>query len=300
MQASRPVTILTDPISVPAGLPKAGIGLRFQHHRDLLAERPQVGFVEVHSENYLGGGPAISHLEAARREYPVSLHGVGLSLGSAEGFNSGHLHRVRDLAARIDPLFVSEHISWSVSGGVYLNDLLPLPYTEEALAIFCTNLQRMQETLNREVLVENPSTYLRFAESTIPEWDFVAEISRRTGCGLLLDVNNIYVSACNHGFDAQAYLRAMPRAAVREIHLAGHTAKTIGERTLRIDDHGSAVADEVWSLYGEAIRLLGPVPTLIEWDSRISPLADIVAEAAKADAAVQQQQEQEHADAAAA
>jgi uncharacterized protein (UPF0276 family) len=297
MQASRPAQSARDPISPAASLPKAGIGLRFQHHRTLLEERPPVGFVEVHSENYLGGGPAIKHLQAARREYPVSLHGVGLSLGSAEGLDASHLQRVCELADRIDPLFVSEHISWSVAGGIYLNDLLPLPYTEEALAIFCANVQRMQKALKRPVLVENPSSYLQFAHSTIPEWEFVAEISKRTGCGLLLDVNNIYVSACNHGFDGGEYLRAMPRGAVREVHLAGHTAKQIGDQTLRIDDHGSVVCDEVWALYGEAIRLLGPVPTLIEWDSRIPPLADIVAEAAKADVIVQRQRER--ADAAA-
>lgn len=297
MQASRPAQSAKDPISPAASLPKAGIGLRFQHHRAFLDERPPVGFVEVHSENYLGGGPAIRHLNSARREYPVSLHGVGLSLGSAEGLDANHLQRVCALADRIDPLFVSEHISWSVTGGVYLNDLLPLPYTEEALAIFCANVQEMQDTLKRPVLVENPSSYLQFTHSTIPEWEFVAEISKRTGCGLLLDVNNIYVSACNHGFDAGGYLRAMPHSAVREIHLAGHTAKQIGDQTLRIDDHGSAVCDEVWTLYGEAIRLLGPVPTLIEWDSRIPPLADIVAEAVKADVIVQSLQER--ADAAA-
>lgn len=297
MQASRPAQSANDPISPAASLPKAGVGLRFQHHRALLDERPPVGFVEVHSENYLGGGPAIKQLQAVRREYPVSLHGVGLSLGSAEGLDLDHLRRVCELADRIDPLFVSEHVSWSVTGGVYLNDLLPLPYTEEALAIFCANVRRMQEALKRPVLVENPSTYLQFAHSTIPEWEFVAEISRRTGCGLLLDVNNIYVSACNHGFDSGKYLLAMPRNAVREIHLAGHTAKQIGDQTLRIDDHGSAVCDQVWALYAEAIRLLGPVPTLIEWDSRIPPLAEIVAEAAKADLIAQCQRER--ADAAA-
>jgi uncharacterized protein len=298
MQASRPALTTTDPISAQAALPKAGIGLRYQHHRAILDERPSVGFVEVHSENYMGGGPPLACLEAARREYPVSLHGVGLSLGSAEGLDGTHLQRVATLADRVDPLFVSEHISWSVTGGVYLNDLLPLPYTEEALEIFCANVHRLQDALKQPVLVENPSTYLQFAHSTIPEWEFVAEIPKRTGCGLLLDVNNIYVSAGNHGFDADQYLRAMPREAVREIHLAGHTAKRVGDCTLRIDDHGSAVCDEVWALYGAAIRLLGPVPTLIEWDSRIPLLADIVAEAAKADAVAARSRE--HADAAAA
>lgn len=298
MQASRPAMTATDPITAPAATPKAGIGLRFQHHRAIADERPAVGFLEVHSENYLGGGAPLVCLEAARRDYPVSLHGVGLSLGSAEGLDEDHLRRVADLAARIEPLFVSEHVSWSVTDGVYLNDLLPLPYTEEALEIFCANVLTMQDALKRPVLVENPSTYLQFAHSTIPEWEFIAEIPRRTGCGLLLDVNNIYVSACNHGFDAQRYLQAMPRAAVREIHLAGHTAKQIGGQTLRIDDHGSVVCDDVWALYGAAIRLLGPVPTLIEWDSRIPPLAEIVAEAAKADAVAAENLER--ADAAAA
>jgi len=298
MQASRPAMKATDPTPAPAGLPKAGIGLRFQHHRAIVDERPAVGFLEVHSENYMGGGAPLACLETARRHYPVSLHGVGLSLGSAEGLDEAHLRRVVALTDRIDPLFVSEHISWSVTGGVYLNDLLPLPYTEEALQIFCDNVQRTQDALKRPVLVENPSTYLQFAHSTIPEWEFVAEIPRRTGCGLLLDVNNIYVSAGNHGFDAAQYLQAMPRGAVREIHLAGHTAKQIGDQILRIDDHGSAVCDEVWALYGAAIRLLGPVPTLIEWDCRIPPLAEIVAEAVKADAVAAENLER--ADAAAA
>jgi hypothetical protein len=284
MRASMPAPKSHDPIPAPAAAPRAGIGLRFQHHRALLDERPAVGFVEVHSENFLGGGAPLADLEAARREYPVSLHGVGLSVGTAGGIDAEHLRRVKALADRIDPLFVSEHVSWSVAGGVYFNDLLPLPYTEEALDVFCANLGRMQDALKRPVLAENPSTYLQFAHSTIPEWEFIAEIAARTGCGLLLDANNIHVSARNHGFDAARYLAALPAAAVREIHLAGHTVKQVGDRTLCIDDHGSAVSDEVWTLYRAAIDRFGPVPTLIEWDSRIPPLADIVAEATKADA----------------
>jgi uncharacterized protein (UPF0276 family) len=297
MQAPPPAVAKT-PISAEAAPPKTGIGLRFQHHRDIVEQRPAVGFLEVHSENYMGGGSPLASLDAARRHYPVSLHGVGLSLGSAEGLDDAHLSRVAALADRIDPLFVSEHISWSITGGVYLNDLLPLPYTEEALTIFCANVQRLQEALKRPVLMENPSTYLQFSHSTIPEWEFVAEIPRRTGCGLLLDINNIYVSACNHGFDARKYLEAISREAVQEVHLAGHTAKRIGDRTLRIDDHGSAVCDDVWRLYGSAIRRFGHVPTLIEWDSCIPPLAEIVAEAAKADRVAAQNLDR--ADAAAA
>ncbi len=194
-----------------------------------------------------------------------------------------HLARIKGLIGRIEPALVSEHVSWSVTGGVYLNDLLPLPYTEEALTVICAHVAETQETLGRQILVENPSTYLQFTHSVIPEWEFVAEIARRTGCGLLLDVNNVYVSAGNHGFDAAQYIAAMPAEAVQEIHLAGHAVKQIGEVTLRIDDHGSAVADPVWQLYSATLRRLGPRPTLIEWDSNIPELPVLVAEAAKAD-----------------
>jgi hypothetical protein len=262
----------------------AGIGLRHPHHGAVLAERPRAAWLEVHSENFMGGGSAPRTLEAVRRDYPVSLHGVGLSLGTDDRLDATHLARLAALVARIEPGLVSEHVSWSVAGGVYLNDLLPLPYTEEALAVVCRNVEAMQQALRRQVLVENPSTYLRFAHSTIPEWEFIAEIARRTGCGVLLDVNNVYVSACNHGFDAARYIEAVPAAAVGEIHLAGHTAKQVGDATLRIDDHGSAVAEEVWSLYRHALAVVGPRPTLIEWDSNIPPLPALLAEAAKAQA----------------
>jgi hypothetical protein len=263
--------------------PAAGIGLRHQHHREFLETRPSVGWIEVHSENYLGGGRPLAHLEAARAAYPLSLHGVGLSLGSADGLDQSHLARIKALIGRVEPGLVSEHVSWSVAGGVYLNDLLPLPYTEESLSVVCRNVERTQAFLARRIMVENPSTYLRFSHSTIPEWEFMAAIAERTDCGILLDVNNIHVSACNHGFDAAAYLAAVPAAAVREIHLAGHAVKRIGDATLRIDDHGSPVADAVWNLYEAAIARFGAVPTLIEWDSNIPELPVLVAEAAKAD-----------------
>jgi uncharacterized protein (UPF0276 family) len=269
----------------PGAIPVcAGIGLRHVHHQAVLDTPPAVGWLEVHSENYLGGGAPLHYLEAARRDYPLSLHGVGLSLGSDGALDRDHLRRIKALIRRIEPGLVSEHISWSVSGGVHFNDLLPLPYTEEALAVLCDHIAETQDFLGRQILVENPSTYLQFTHSTIPEWEFVAATAERTGCGLLLDVNNIHVSATNHGWDAHRYLATIPPDAVQEIHLAGHAVKDLGDVTLRIDDHGSAVSAEVWTLYAAALRRIGPTPTLIEWDTDIPELAVLVAEAAKADA----------------
>jgi hypothetical protein len=257
--------------------------LRHHHYRAVSETRPSVGWLEVHSENYFGGGRPLAYLEAARAHYPLSLHGVGLSLGTDGDLDRTHLARIRALIERVQPALVSEHVSWSVTGGVYLNDLLPLPYTEEALRVICDHVAETQDFLSRQILVENPSTYLQFAHSTIPEWEFVAEIPRRTGCGLLLDVNNVYVSASNHGFDANRYIDAMPRDAVQEIHLAGHAVRQVGDVTLRIDDHGSTVCDAVWDLYRAALSRLGPVPTLIEWDSHVPELPVLVGEAATAD-----------------
>ncbi|MDE3115302.1 MAG: DUF692 domain-containing protein [Pseudomonadota bacterium] len=262
---------------------EAGIGLRFAHHRQFLEAKPKTGWVEVHSENYMGGGAPVAVLEAVRRDYPVSLHGVGLSLGSAEGISFEHLARLKALADRIAPCFVSEHLSFSIAGGSYLADLLPLPLTEEALAIASRHVEQMQVTLGRRVLIENPSSYLTYRHSTIPEWEFIAELAARTGCGILCDVNNIFVSACNHGWDAPAYLAALPTEAVGEIHLAGHRLHILRDgSTLRIDDHGSPVAETVWRLYAEALALFGPVPTLIEWDNDLPDLAVLLDEAAKA------------------
>jgi len=228
----------------------------------------------------MGGGVPLDFLERIRRDYPISMHGVGLSLGSADGLDDAHLGRVAAAAARIEPGLVSEHLSWSTAAGHYLADLLPLPLTEEALDIVCANVARFQERLGRRVLVENPSSYLRFAHSTIPEWEFIAAVARRTGCGILCDVNNIFVSACNHGWDPLVYLDALDPATIGEIHLAGHSFKTLANgATIRIDDHGSAVIDEVWNLYVEAIARLGAVPTLIERDNNVPTLAELVAEA---------------------
>jgi uncharacterized protein (UPF0276 family) len=270
----------------PAGpIPaSAGIGLRFPHHESVLADKPAVAWLEVHPENYMGGGRPIAYLEQIRRDYPISLHGVGLSLGSADGLDAVHLARLRRLSERIKPGFVSEHLSWSAVGGVTFPELLPLPLTEEALGVVCQNIEVMQDFVGQRILIENPSSYLRFRHSTIPEWEFIAAVAERTGCGILCDVNNIYVSACNHGFDPRQYLKTLPADRIGEIHLAGHKLRRFDDgRTIRIDDHGSRVCDEVWALYGEAVARFGRVPTLIEWDTDVPPLSVLVDEAATAE-----------------
>jgi uncharacterized protein (UPF0276 family) len=263
----------------------AGIGLRAAHHDAAVASRLSVGFLEIHAENYLAGGPVRRVLETLRRDHAVSVHAVGLSLGSAEAIDAAHLGRVSDLVAAIDPWLVSEHLAWSVTGGVYHNDLLPLPYTEEALGAVAANVERMQDGIGRRVLIENPSTYLQFDHSPIPEPEFLAALARRTGCGLLLDVNNVYVSAVNHGFDPEAYIDAVPEAAVEEIHLAGHHRTEEDGVAILIDDHGSPVSQSVMALYGRAVRRFPEAPTLIEWDSNVPALDVLVAEARRADRA---------------
>ncbi len=262
----------------------AGVGLRFAHHRAVLDERPAAAWFEVHAENYMGGGRPLACLEAIRRDYPVALHGVALSLGAAEGLEERHLKRLAALARRVDAGLVSEHLAWTASGGVHFPDLLPLPLTEESLAVVCRNVEHAQQVLGRELLLENPSSYLRYRHSTIPEWEFMAAVAARTGCGILCDVNNIYVSACNHGFDASAYLRALPAPAVAEFHLAGHRLRTFDDgRSIRIDDHGSRVAPAVWALFAEAVALFGKRPALIEWDTDLPPLGELLDEAARAE-----------------
>lgn len=277
--------------SIPANrLPsKAGIGLKAQHYQDLLERDPDIAWLEVHSENYMcAGGPTLKWLEAFRERYPISLHGVGMSLGSAEPLDKHHLERLTDLDSQIESARVSEHLSWSIANGDYLNDLIALPYTEESLDVFSTHVDQMQDALKRQVLIENPSSYLRYEHSVIPEPEFLLEVVRRSGCGILLDVNNVYVSAMNHGFDASAYLDQIPAHLVGEIHLGGHSQTTIDGRTIRIDDHGSRVCNEVWALYAQTIERIGPVPTLIEWDSDVPELGILLDEAAKADAILTQ------------
>lgn len=273
----KPVT----PLPIPD---KAGIGLRAEHYREVTDSWPSVAWFEVHSENYFGdGGTPLEYLERTRENYPVSLHGVGLSLGSCDPLNRRHLDKLKSLIQRFEPGLVSDHLSWSSVDGSYLNDLLPLPYTEEALRHFAERVQQAQDFLGREILIENPSSYLQYTHSTIPEWEFLAEVARIAGCGILLDVNNIYVSATNHGYDAQQYLRAIPAEKVREMHLAGFTVNRYPEGEILIDTHNAPVADEVWALYRQAVERLGSLPTLIEWDTDLPPLQVLLDEARRAD-----------------
>lgn len=263
---------------------QAGIGLRAQHHREILERRPAIGWLEAHSENYFAqGGPQRQALERIREHYALSLHGVGLSIGSTDPLDRAHLRELSRLIRDFEPLLVSEHLSWSSAGGRFLNDLLPLPYTEEALQHVVERVGEVQETLGRRILIENVSSYLQFSSSTLREWEFMAALTRQSGCGVLLDVNNIYVSGMNHGFDPLAYLNAIPRESVQEIHLAGHTVNRVGAREILIDTHGSQVSEAVWALYGHAVRRFGQVPTLIEWDTDIPALNVLMTEAAKAD-----------------
>jgi len=260
----------------------AGIGLRAPHVDEIIATRPPIGWLEIHAENYLGGGPARRALETLRRDYPISVHGVGLSLGSADGLDARHLGRVRALVQWLEPALVSEHLSWSIVGGAYLNHLLPLPYTKEALALVAGHVDRVQEALGRPILVENPSSYLRFDDSPIPEPEFLGALARRTGCGLLCDVNNVYVSARNFGLDLRAWLHAMPADAVAEIHLAGHSVNDADGLSILIDDHGSPVSDAVWALYEDLLARIGARPTLVEWDTDVPALGILLGEAQRA------------------
>lgn len=268
--------------SIPAA---AGIGLRAEHYRELLAARPAVGFLEVHSENYFGdGGAPLHYLEQARAHYPLSLHGVGLSLGSADPLDRKHVAKLKRLIDHFEPALVSDHLCWCSVGGTFLNDLLPLPYTEEALELFVAHVAQAQDLLGRQLLIENPSSYLTYRHSTIPEPEFLVEVVRRSGCALLLDVNNAYVSSRNHGFDATAYIDAMPTRAVQEIHLAGYTVNVYPEGEVLIDTHNARVHEPVWKLYRYAVARLGRRPTLIEWDTDLPALEVLVEEARLADA----------------
>lgn len=263
----------------------AGIGLRAPHYHELLERLPALGFLEVHSENYFGdGGAPLHYLDRAREHYPVSLHGVGLSIGSSDPLNRVYLARLRQLIDRVEPFLVSDHLCWCSIDGVYLNDLLPLPYTESVLDHVCARIDEVQEFLGRELLVENPSSYLQFADSSIPEWEFLAEIARRSGCGLLLDVNNVYVSSVNHDFDAHRYLAALPADAVREIHLAGHAVNHHAGKEILIDTHGAPVSEPVWALYRDTLAHCGARPALIEWDNDLPALSTLVDEARHAEA----------------
>jgi len=259
---------------------RAGIGLRSIHHDALLRERPAIGWIEAHTENYFHpGGAAARALSRARSDYPLSLHGVGLALGSADGLNRDHLASVRGAVVRFEPALVSEHACWGHSGGEHFNDLLPLPYTDEAVELLARQVGEAQDFLGRQILIENVSAYVSFQHSHLSEWEFLAAVAQESNCGLLLDVNNVYVSSRNLGLDAHAFIAGLPPGAVQEIHLAGHA----DNGGVLIDDHGSRVCAQVWALYEIAIMRFGPLPTLIEWDTNIPELSVLAAEAARAD-----------------
>jgi len=261
----------------------AGIGLRARHYREFLEGQPEAGWLEVHSENYFGDGGYDRHvLRELRARYPVSLHGVGLALGSVEDDGGRHLDKLQTLARDIEPAFVSEHLCWGRALGRHYNDLLPLPYTEEALELMTARVTRVQDALRRQILIENISSYVSFRASAIPEGEFIAELARKSGCGVLLDVNNLYVNQLNHGTDALTVMRAIPREIVLEIHLAGYFS---GPHCV-IDTHGDRVSGPVWNLYDAALERFGAVPTLVEWDTDIPALDVLLGEARRAAAAM--------------
>jgi uncharacterized protein (UPF0276 family) len=266
--------------------PVAGIGLRSPHLAEIGRDRPATGFLEIHAENYLCGSPAGQAVERLRESYELSVHAVGLSLGSVDGLDESHLDRVASLVSRLNPALVSD-LSWSVHGGRYFNDLLPLPYTEEALDVVVRNLGHLQERLGRQVSIENPSCYLAFAQSTLTEPEFLTELARRSGCGLLLDLNNVVVTAHNLRLDPRDWLAGLPGEAITEYHLAGHAVNDADGEPILIDDHGSRVGDEVWALFGEAVRRYGPRPTLVEWDTDVPALPVLLEEAAKAERVIE-------------
>jgi hypothetical protein len=266
--------------------PASGIGLRAEHYDAMLAGRPPLGFLEVHSENYFGaGGRPRAVLDVLARDYPLSLHGVGLSLGSTDALNMAHLRSLRALIDRYSPTLVSEHLSWSSVDGRYFHDLLPLPYTEEALGHIAGRIERVQDYLGRRILIENLSSYIEYSHSTMPEWEFLTAVAARSGCGILLDVNNIYVSACNHGFDALHYVQAIPAQYVGEMHLAGHTVRSTADGPILIDTHNQPVSAPVWQLFELAARRFADAPALIEWDTDLPALEVLLEEAARADRA---------------
>jgi len=251
-----------------------GLGLRREHYPDFLGGDVPVDFVEVISENFMvEGGRPLATLERVREKHPVILHGVSMSIGSAHGLDHGYLARLRSLAERIEPLWVSDHLCWTRTSAHNSHDLLPLPFTHEALQVVCDNIDAAQNALGRAMLFENPSSYLTFPEDEMSEWEFIAAMAQATGCYLLLDVNNVHVSAHNHGFDARAYIEGLPLDRVRQIHLAGHTP---GEIT--IDTHDRAVCDDVWALYAFATSLIGSAATMIERDDNIPPLEELLEE----------------------
>ncbi|MGF1660639.1 MAG: DUF692 domain-containing protein [Rubrimonas sp.] len=286
MPVPPPRTAAPCPTAPGPGLPaRAGVCFKPRHWARIEAESPDIGFFEVHAENFMGdGGPPHRMLARLAERWPLSLHGVGLSIGGEGPLDRDHLARLRALIDRFAPASFSEHLAWSSHGGVYFNDLLPLPYTDRTLARVCGHVDQAQDALGLRLLLENPSAYVAFEGATMAETGFLAEVARRTGCGLLLDVNNVYVSATNQGFDPAAYLDAFPLAAVGEVHLAGHAVEVGADGSrLLIDSHDRRVDAALWALYARVIALTGPLPTLGEWDADIPELDVLLAEAAAVD-----------------
>ena len=265
---------------------RTGVGLRLPHHAEVVASRPPASWFEIHPENFLANPHAAELLTEIADTYPISVHTVGVSIGSAAGIDRGHLRRVRNMIDRIDPILVSGHLAWSTHEGEYLNDLLPLPYTDETLNLVASHVDEVQDDLGRQYLVENPSSYVGFADSTMTEVEFLLELTRRTGCGLLCDISNIYLSSHNMGFDPRQYIDRLPVESIGQLHLGGFSPEDDDARpgaTVLIDTHDRMVADPAWELYAYATRRFGPIPTLIEWDNNIPQFATLLAEAARAD-----------------
>lgn len=261
-----------------------GIGLRQPHFKEIITGKPNIPWFEAHTENYFHPhSPSSLYLDKIAEVYPISLHGVGLSLGSNEGINKGHLEKVKQTINRYNPSLVSEHISWSTNDGISVPDLLPVPCTKEAFKIFKENINVVQEYLDRHILVENPSSYLAYKQQDMPEYELITELAKQTGCGILLDVNNIHVSCHNLKLDSLEYLKNIPPELVQEIHLAGYNINKVGDEEVFIDHHGDRVFEDVWKLYAEAVKHLGDIPTLIEWDTDIPELGVLLDEAQKAE-----------------
>jgi uncharacterized protein len=271
----------------PRLAPGTGVGLRLPHLAEVVATRPRADWLEIHPENFLANAHATELLLSVRQHYEISVHTVGISIGSADGIDRAHLVRLRSLIDAIDPILVSGHLAWSSHGGAYLNDLLPLPFDEEVLEVVVSHLHQVQDGLGRPYLIENPSSYVGFGTSTMTEVQFLSELVSRTGCRLLCDVSNVYLSAHNMGYDAREYLDGLPTDAIDEMHLGGFTPEEDGARpgaSLLVDTHANAITPPVWDLYAYAVRRFGPVPTLIEWDNDLPSFATLLAEASRADA----------------
>ncbi len=271
---------MSHPSNQPCSLPHtlAGLGLRFPYHQEILDTKPDIGWLEIHPENYFGGGEPLFFLEKIREHYPLSFHAVGLSLGSTEPVDLDHIRQLKALIDRFDPFQFSDHASWSASGNAHLNDLLPLPYTQESLTTLSCNIEQVQDAFGQTILIENPSTSLAFQEDEMSEPAFLNALTQRTGCDLLLDVNNIYVQSVNHHFDPKHYIDEITTQTIKEIHLAGHTVEKEAGHTLLIDTHSAVVCDKVWELYDYTLRIHGSHHTLIEWDQDYPPLSVLLEE----------------------